>query len=309
MSGLVSIIIPIYNVEKYLIQGLKSLVNQTYKKLEIICVIDGSTDNSEKIVEEFSEIYTDYIWKIFVQENKGQATARNVGLSNATGEYIYFFDADDILDSNLIDECVKFMKKYPVELMRFWSHEFTTVPNFDDKKGYNKLPFITNIMTVDEYLLQSKFKVSAVVWSYFFKKSFLYNNKIEFAEGIKYEDMEYSAHFLIMATNIGYLDKNLYAYRNNPTSTMNTIRREKVELAVESYKILIFLLNDLLKNTKISDIKKAFLEDLKTHIFFILKSINALNHKEEQILIMENQILLPTKSRIKYLIKKTLNKY
>ncbi len=97
----VSIIIPVYNVEKYLKECLNSVVNQTLKEIEIICVDDGSTDNSLSILEEYAK--KDNRINLLKQENSGAGAARNKGLDSARGEYIYFLDSDDFLELNAIE--------------------------------------------------------------------------------------------------------------------------------------------------------------------------------------------------------------
>ncbi|HAS37211.1 MAG TPA: glycosyltransferase family 2 protein, partial [Ruminococcaceae bacterium] len=95
MSALVSIIIPVYNLEKYIKHCLESVVNQTYKELEIICIDDGSTDGSAEIIKSMAE--NDPRIKYIYQENAGVSAARNKGLDTATGEYVMFVDGDDYI--------------------------------------------------------------------------------------------------------------------------------------------------------------------------------------------------------------------
>ena len=98
-TPLISIILPVYNAEKYIERALKSLINQSYKNIEILCIDDGSKDNSYNIIKEFK----DERIKLFRQENSGPAKARNVGLSNSKGEYIMFCDADDWYEPNMCE--------------------------------------------------------------------------------------------------------------------------------------------------------------------------------------------------------------
>ena len=98
---LISIVVPVYNVEEYLSRCLDSIINQTYKNIEIICVNDGSTDNSLKILTTYSEL--DYRIKIISQENQGLSEARNIGIKNSSGEYIGFIDSDDSIDEKYFE--------------------------------------------------------------------------------------------------------------------------------------------------------------------------------------------------------------
>ncbi len=106
----VSVIVPVYNVEKYLEECIESLINQTLTDIEIICINDGSTDNSLKILEELQK--KDNRIKIINQKNSGVSSARNNGIENATGEYIGFVDSDDWIDSDYYEKLYNTAKKY-----------------------------------------------------------------------------------------------------------------------------------------------------------------------------------------------------
>lgn len=107
MNSKISIIVPVYNVEEYLEECLESIINQTYKNIEIILIDDGSTDRSGEICDKYSKI--DSRVKVFHQDNKGIGATRNVGLSHATGEYIGWVDSDDIIDKNMYEVLLKNM--------------------------------------------------------------------------------------------------------------------------------------------------------------------------------------------------------
>lgn len=100
----VSIIIPIYNSEKYLKQCLESIINQTYKNIEIICINDGSTDNSEKIIKDYLKTNKNITY--LKQPNAGQSIARNKGLEKATGDFILFVDSDDFIEKNMVEKLI-----------------------------------------------------------------------------------------------------------------------------------------------------------------------------------------------------------
>ena len=106
----ISVIVPVYNVENYLSQCLKSIINQTYKNLEIICVNDGSTDKSLMILKEYEK--KDKRIKVINQNNKGLAATKNVGMKIATGDYITFVDSDDYIDLNVYEKCIESIIKY-----------------------------------------------------------------------------------------------------------------------------------------------------------------------------------------------------
>lgn len=113
----VSIIIPVYGVEKYISQCLESVINQSYENIEIIVVNDGTKDNSMKIVEEY---LLDERIKIINKENGGLASARNRGIEEATGEYIYFLDSDDWIEVNTIEVLVEESNNLDIIYSNFW---------------------------------------------------------------------------------------------------------------------------------------------------------------------------------------------
>lgn len=118
----VSIIIPIYNVEKYLRQCLDSAVNQTLSNIEIILINDGSTDNSSCIAREYSLNYS--FIKLIEQKNSGQSIARNKGIDAANGKYIYFLDSDDYIEINAIENLYKEAERNNLDLVLFEGNSF-----------------------------------------------------------------------------------------------------------------------------------------------------------------------------------------
>ena len=115
----ISIVVPIYNVEAYLSKCLQSLINQTYKNIEIICVVDGSPDNSIEVCRNFAQEDSRIV--VIEQENKGLSGARNTGILNATGDYIMFVDSDDWIDTQTCETAIKKFDEHGVDIV-FWSY-------------------------------------------------------------------------------------------------------------------------------------------------------------------------------------------
>ena len=114
MKCLISVVVPVYNVEKYIDRCLNSIINQTYRKLEIIIVNDGSTDNSRKIIDKFSKMDSRII--VIDKNNGGLSEARNVGINAATGDYITFIDSDDFVSYDYIEYLYSLIEKYKVKV-------------------------------------------------------------------------------------------------------------------------------------------------------------------------------------------------
>ena len=170
----VSVIIPVYNAEKYLRQCLDSVVNQTYKNLEIICVNDGSTDNSSEILKEYASKDDRII--LINQNNQGNGCARNVGLSRVSGEYISFIDSDDFILQNTYASVISLMIKDNLDILMFG--------HFDYIDGECRKSFTNDIFNKFKNKKISKENLIQYfllgVWNKIFKSSFLKDNNIFF---------------------------------------------------------------------------------------------------------------------------------
>ena len=134
-NNLISIIVPIYNVEKYLKKCIDSIINQTYKNLEIILVDDGSPDNCGKICDEYAK--KDNRIKVIHKENGGVSSARNVGVENATGEYIGFVDSDDYIEKDMYEVLINNLKKENADISIISNYEVYKNKIIENKKKEN----------------------------------------------------------------------------------------------------------------------------------------------------------------------------
>ena len=189
----ISIIVPIYNVEKYLKRSLDSLVNQTLEDIEIILVDDGSTDNSHKIAEDYKENYSNVL--LVTKENGGLSDARNFGLQYASGEYIAFIDSDDYVESQMFERMYNLSengRKKIIESNFLW--EFPDKNVKDVVKKYNSL---------NEYLVKGR----VVAWNKIYKKSWLDTLDFKFPVGRLYEDQDFffkMVHYVQRSNSISY---------------------------------------------------------------------------------------------------------
>ena len=207
----VSVIIPVYNVEKYITKCLDSLVNQTLSDIEIIVVNDGTPDNSQIIIDEYVKNYPDKVISI-VKENGGQGSARNIGLEKATGEYIGYVDSDDYVELNMYEELYDKAKENDSDIVICGN-------NIVYENNYNKIAEINYDNKYNDF--ENAFFGKMAVWNKLYKKKMLINNNIKFKEKVWYEDFAFTLKTLVNAKNIDFLDKTLYNYLWREGSTMN----------------------------------------------------------------------------------------
>lgn len=210
----VSVIIPVYNVEKYLRRCLDSVVNQTYKNLEIILVNDGSPDDSKEICEEYAAKHDNI--QLISQENQGNSGARNTALKYITGEYVMFVDSDDWIELDAIEYCVESMKENNVDIV---------VTQMVRKKSYIPAKENTNILekilTQEQYAKQffkiGSNKIEYYIWSKLYKREVV--NNITFPTGLSIgEDALMTFRYIINSRKIFYSTKVTYNYFYNDDS-------------------------------------------------------------------------------------------
>lgn len=219
---LVSIVIPVYNVEDYLEQCLQSVINQTYKNLELIVINDGSTDSSGDIIERYVKKYNNII--CVNQKNSGLSYSRNVGLDKSNGKYIYFLDSDDFLESETIAECVELAERENLDILQFDAsvyYENNTVTdlcfNYDrsnllDTCVYSGEKFYARLIKNNCY--------KSPVWLSFYNRQFLVRNNLRFFNGILHEDELFTVQSLILAKRVRYNPRAYFNRRIRQNSIM-----------------------------------------------------------------------------------------
>lgn len=209
----VSVIVPAYNAEKYIDKCLDSLVNQTLKDIEIIVVNDGSTDKTQTIINKYAKKYKNVV--SIEKENGGQSSARNIGINNATGEYISFVDSDDFVELNTYDSLLEYMEKdYDIII-------------FDYKIIYsNYIESLKTCFCLDhdnvsekEYLLCPAVSPCNKIY----KREYLKKCEFKFPEKIIYEDYASIPTLVLNNPKIGYVEQFLYNYIQSDESTMRTM--------------------------------------------------------------------------------------
>ena len=234
-----SIVIPVYNVEKYLEECLNSISQIKDINYEILIVNDGSPDNSQKIIGEFCK--KNNRAKFFIKENGGLSSARNYGLKKSKGEYVWFIDSDDYVDS---DEFQKFYKGLEKDL-EILIGNFQSFKNNNLSKEEKLLKEGTVLSGKD--ILNKKGKIiigKTYVWRNLYNRRFLIDNKLYFKEGIVVEDQLFTIQCFLKAKKIKFVDNYIYYYRIREGSITTSPDREL--FAKSLYKIC----EELLKSEK-----------------------------------------------------------
>ncbi len=209
MKDLVSVIIPVYNVEPFLRQCLDTVIGQTYRNLEIILVDDGSTDSSGSICEEYAA--GDSRVRVIHQANAGQSAARNAGLDRASGKYVCFVDSDDWIAADMIEQLLAEMENSDIAMCD--RVKFTEIPEFSGQKGnavtYSKVAFLHKIYEAPRFI---------ALWGKLLRRELFSDFRIR--EGIIYEDEDALPQLIWRAKSVTYLPREMYGYRVRPGSTM-----------------------------------------------------------------------------------------
>lgn len=245
-----SIIIPVYNVEKYLEKCLDSIKNQTYKDYEVIIVNDGTKDNSMDIAKK-------YDFKIINQKNQGLSAARNTGVKNATGDYLLFVDSDDYLEKDLLKELNKSLKNNP-DLVRFQIKEI-----YEDGKeiNYPEEEF-QNKSGVEAFSIISKYHFVENAWAYLYKKTFYEKNKFKFKEGTIHEDFGIVPLIIMKANKVNSINYLGYNYLQRSGSIMSQKNYEKTKKKVEDfYNHYLYLIEEINKTSLDSKVFKSFISN------------------------------------------------
>lgn len=214
----ISIIVPIYNVEKYLRDCIESIINQTYTNIEIILVNDGSTDSSLDICKEYAE-KNDKI-KIVNKKNGGLSDARNAGLEHATGKYIMFVGSDDYLALNSCEVLYNAIKDSDFEFITA-NFAFTDSDGIPWKKPMFSDKFQNTPLDIEDYK-KSFYLVNSTVWNKIFKKEFLDNNHLKFEVGLLAEDAVFTTLAFLKTKKTYYIKDIVYYYRQRGTKKGST---------------------------------------------------------------------------------------
>lgn len=271
MDSLISIIVPVYNTENYLEKCLYSLVNQTYKNIEIIIIDDGSPDNSMNIIQKF--VLADNRVKVISQKNQGLSGARNTGMNNANGDYIMFIDSDDWIEIDTCEKAINASEKYNADVV-FWPYikEFSDLQKdnylFDkteiiwSEKNINQLSRRMVGLVGDELANPQSIDNLVTAWGKLYKKSVIGDVRFTDTKIIGTEDALFNIEVFLGINSAVYIPDLLSHYRkDNESSLTHNYKKKLVSRWKEMYSRIKFLLDR-------NDMSREYYDALKNRICF-----------------------------------------
>lgn len=299
----ISVIVPIYNVEKYLSRCVNSILNSNYKNLEIILVDDGSTDSCGCICDEYKK--KDNRIRVIHKKNGGLSDARNKGIDMATGDYISFVDSDDAIDNDMFDYLLKILleNQCDISVCNYITFSTMELPRSSQKNSNRNLKVYTNEKALD-ILLDGKISHSDYAWNKLYKRDLFKN--IRYPVGRKMEDIgtTYKLYYIAKKIVIGDAIKYYYYQRNNSILGENSYLnyKDNLELSITRYKFL--------KEKKLNINYINYEKDIIKKIIELYKHTTTLNQLKyfydnsyDKMLICLNLIKVLKGESIKFCIK------
>ena len=307
MNPLISIIVPTYNVEKYIRTCIESILAQTYRNIEVIIVNDGSTDQSLAVISDL--ICSHHNIKVINQKNQGLSVARNTGIDAATGKYIAFVDADDKIKPDFVSSLYQIADKTGADIVRGSFRDF----NGNIPKGWVpvfNVPTNYGTIVLDQFLSSN---ISFVVWSSIYRLDFINSNHIRFTPGILFEDADFTIRAYMLAKLVATSPEPNYAYRiNRPGSILTTKTTKNAQKMSLSEEKIISQFISMLKHEKsdvlCSLILKSIYACMRDWTGIIVRNNLSLDRKNscfDTALTLIKEIInsRPLKEKIKFLTK------
>lgn len=296
----ISIVIPVYNVEKYLEQCLDSVLNQNVSNIEVICVNDGSTDGSRKILEQYKN--SDSRIVVIDQENEGLSGARNTGINYAKNGYIMFLDSDDMLCENALSNMVELLSNMKVDVLFFDAlciYETKELEKSRNKDAYymRKRAYdgLRNLRTMFCDMVENDDFVVAA-WNLCVKRQWLIDNALYFEKGRVYEDFPFLLNMFFLDGVSTHINKQLIKYRIRAGSIMNSkIKAENMISYIYNLKEMI----DLLSKKNITERERLAIKNLGRAIVNTVK-------KADEGMCFEERKRLENLDEVSMLISKQL---
>lgn len=253
----ISVIIPVYNTEKYLKECVESVLAQTYHNLEILLINDGATDSSPQICESYAK--QDARIKLIHKENGGLSDTRNTGIKQCSGDYVLFLDSDDYWDDpKMVEKLADQMQQYPVDILNFRYKKYME----DTKQFVSCLKSVEDIKQQEkdqilECLINEGLYISSAC-NKLISASFLKTNELYFEKGITSEDIDWCARMLIKCGSIGYNNTEAYVYRQRSESITHTISYKNIYDLSNNVKKCVRFGQEIPKGTKFYELYHDF---------------------------------------------------
>lgn len=309
----ISVVIPIYNAEKYIAQCLNSIINQTIKDIEIICVNESSTDNTTKILETFKR-YDSRIKVINKEKSGSSSEGRNYGIKCARGKYIYFIDNDDLISNEYLENMYKTAEKENADIVindninAFYEDDLKT------QKPFIKHPFKNGIYTVTPSYIQER-HTNSLPWSKLYKKEFLKKNNLKFPAKYIYEDEYFYFTLMPFLNEAVQCNCGMYYYRQRKSSIMGKGKIEQKYQIFDIFKqIYVFykehsLIGKYKLPYSILKYRSSQISDYKKYRRKFLELINELGLNPHEIILDKKlRLLLISSNKFLYRINGIINK-
>lgn len=279
LGALVSIIVPVYNVEPYVARCLDSLVGQTFSSIEIICVNDGSTDNSLEVLKSYAA--QDGRIKVLTKPNGGLSSARNYGLKQASGEYIMFVDSDDWIELDTVEKAVaKMIIKVDVVS---WGADIVNDglseenQGIKDARNYHEIKIVGERDITNDIIGQTTY----TAWNKLLKKKILDKYDLWFTEGRLFEDNDFMIKYFVHCNHGYFMDEYLYHYVQRPNSIMERVRKKESERTGDHLYIFDSIYQHFVKYDLVKDWSKIMTRRYLSHLSQAFKY--APDHKKQEI--------------------------
>lgn len=264
---MISVIITLYNDEKYINACLQSVITQSYKDIEIVIVNDGSTDNSLDIVKKVAE--NDKRIKIINKKNGGRSAARNTGINNSFGELLMFVDADDELEKDAIEKLYIAINKDNSDISVGAATVIYDIHTElkDNDRWYFSIRY-SGVYNITDKLVDD---IHCSTWGKIFKRSIICNNKLQFPDGLNYEDAYWHWVYLTSCSKISCIKDVVYKYYRRKNSIMSLTFENKENIAIQHLYIVEKILEFWGKNNSLKKHYKTSISLLETYFWFALK--------------------------------------
>lgn len=310
MKPLLSVIVPVYNVEKYLKRCLESILVQSWNDYEIILVDDGSTDSSAQICDLYAEKYE--MIRVIHKENKGLSDTRNRGIEEASGEYVYFPDSDDWLEPNTFSELSDVIEELTYDIISF-NREFVTSEEDKLISAKSRIQKLSGKQALLEMLKQSD--VTGFANDKIYRKKLFLDNDIEFPVGKYYEDLGTNYKLFLTATKVYVTNQKYYHYLiTNPDSITQSWNEQKLQDMFGFYREIYYspLIREKFEELEIEILQAFYINGLIHILSSLYKSNISAQYsdieKDIKQEIVKNSLgvtkLLNQPNKIKYLLYK-----